>query len=296
MSSPSLEHLAITGHRLDRFTTYKIGGPAKWFAEPHSIEDLEALATALATEPMPLFVLGRGSNVVISDRGFDGLVIVLGSEFSGVAFSDSIAVAGGATPLPVLARAAVKAGCGGLEWYVGIPGSVGGAVKMNAGGHGSDTSEALIDAQVFSFDTGTIRTESNESLRFSYRSSALADRDIVVTASFKTTPVDPEEAAAVMREVSVWRRENQPGGTFNAGSVFANPPDDSAGRIIDKLGLKGLRVGTAKVSRKHANFIEADADGRAQDVLDLVRKIQQHVLKVQGVELVPEMKFIGDFD
>jgi len=167
---------------------------------------------------------------------------------------------------------------------------------MNAGGHGSDTSEALIDAQVFSFDTGTIRTESNESLRFSYRSSALGDRDIVVTASFKTTPADPEEAAAVMREVSVWRRENQPGGTFNAGSVFANPPDDSAGRIIDKLGLKGLRVGTAKVSRKHANFIEADADGRAQDVLDLVRKIQQHVLKVQGVELVPEMKFIGDFD
>jgi UDP-N-acetylmuramate dehydrogenase len=296
MSRLGLMDLAKADQRLDRFTTYKIGGPARWLVEVHSIDDLMALAVEIKSDPIPIFVLGRGSNVVISDSGFDGLVLVLGPEFSGVSFSGSEVLAGGATPLPVLARAAVKAGRGGLEWFVGIPGSVGGAVRMNAGGHGSETGECLIDAQVFSFDTAKIRNETPASLRFAYRSSALTDTDVVITASFQASPVDPVEAAEVMREISLWRRDNQPGGTFNAGSVFTNPPGDSAGRIIDDLGLKGLRVGTARVSRKHANFIEADADGSAQDVADLVRKVQRHVLSETGIELVPEMKFVGEFD
>ncbi|MBT8200389.1 MAG: UDP-N-acetylmuramate dehydrogenase [Acidimicrobiia bacterium] len=290
------QDVAKANQPMARFTTYRIGGRARWLAEVGSIDDLERISDFLRIEPLPVFVLGRGSNLVVSDAGVDGLVVMLGPSFSGVSFEGSRVMAGGATPLPVLAREAVKAGRGGLEWYVGIPGSVGGAIRMNAGGHGSETSACLIDAQVFDLNAGTMRTETSESLDFSYRSSSLNPADIVVTATFASTSVDPADASAAMREVSSWRREHQPGGTFNAGSVFTNPHHDSAGRLIDSLGLKGLRIGTAHVSHKHANFIEADPDGRSQDVYDLVLEVQARVLQETGITLVPEISFVGRFD
>lgn len=292
----TMDDVAKPNQPLSRFTTYRTGGPAQWLAEAESLDDLLRISETLRSHPMPTFVLGRGSNLVVSDAGIEGLVLILGSSFSGVAFQDPYVLTGGATPLPVLAREAVKAGRGGLEWYVGIPGSVGGAIRMNAGGHGSDTSAWLVDAQVFDLDSGTIRTETGATLGFSYRSSSLAASDVVVTATFASESVDPAVASAAMREVSVWRREHQPGGTFNAGSVFTNPPGDSAGRIIDAMGLKGLRIGTAHVSHKHANFIEADPNGRSQDIYDLVWEVQKRVSDLTAIELVPEIKFVGQFD
>ncbi len=290
------QDVAKANQPLAPFTTYRIGGPARWLAEVGSIDDLERISSFLKVEPIPVFVLGRGSNLVVSDAGVDGLVVMLGPPFSGVSFEGQSVMAGGATPLPVLAREAVKAGRGGLEWYVGIPGSVGGAVRMNAGGHGSETSAWLIDAQVFDLGSGTMRTETSESLDFSYRSSSLKPSDVVVTATFASAPVDPADASAAMREVSSWRREHQPGGTFNAGSVFTNPPGDSAGRLIESVGLKGFRIGTAQVSHKHANFIEADPDGRSQDVYELVREVQARIVEEVGITLVPEISFVGRFD
>lgn len=290
------QDVAKANQPLAPFTTYRIGGPARWLAEVGSIDDLERISSFLKVEPIPVFVLGRGSNLVVSDAGVDGLVVMLGPPFSGVSFEGQSVMAGGATPLPVLAREAVKAGRGGLEWYVGIPGSVGGAVRMNAGGHGSETSAWLIDAQVFDLGSGTMRTETSESLDFSYRSSSLKPSDVVVTATFASAPVDPADASAAMREVSSWRREHQPGGTFNAGSVFTNPPGDSAGRLIESVGLKGFRIGTAQVSHKHANFIEADPDGRSQDVYELVLEVQARIVEEVGITLVPEISFVGRFD
>lgn len=273
-------------------TTYKFGGAASWYAEVGTRSELEAVA---GVRGVPLVVLGRGSNVVVSDSGYDGLVVKLGGEFNRIGFGVGTAEAGGAVSLPRLARACAAAGRGGLEWYVGIPGSVGGAVVMNAGGHGSDTAEWLIQASILDVTTGRITDETPEDLELSYRHSRLGANHIVFHARFRTEPRAREECEAMMRDVTAWRRTHQPGGTFNAGSVFKNPPGDAAGRLIDSVGLKGFRVGGVAVSERHANFFVADDEACAQDVFDLVGAVQLRVHEATGVVLEPEIRFIGDF-
>jgi len=205
--------------------------------------------------------------------------------------------AGGAVPLPVLARRAAGGGLAGLEFYVGIPGSVGGAVRMNAGGHGRETVEVLRRAWVLDLldadasPTGSERDVAE--LELDYRHSNLRPSEVVTAAEFTVTRDDPAACEARVAEIVRWRREHQPGGQ-NAGSVFRNPPGDSAGRLIDAAGLKGLRVGGAVVSEKHANFVQADAGATARDVLDLVAEVQRRVAKASGVELVPELHVVGD--
>jgi UDP-N-acetylmuramate dehydrogenase len=273
-------------------TTYKFGGTAKWYAEVATRSDLEEVA---GIGGIPLVVLGRGSNMVVSDSGYAGLVVKLGDEFNQIRFDADTVEAGGAVSLPRLARACAAAGRGGLEWYVGIPGSVGGAVVMNAGGHGSDTAEWLIEASILDVDTGRITDETPEDLELSYRHSRLGANHVVFHARFRTEPRAREECEAMMRDVTAWRRTHQPGGTFNAGSVFKNPPDDAAGRLIDSVGLKGFRVGGVTVSERHANFFVADDEACAQDVFDLVGAVQFRVSEATGIVLQPELRFIGDF-
>ena len=287
----------IAAADLASLTTYKFGGPARWFAEVGSRKDLVAVLDARHASGDPdLLVLGRGSNLLISDAGIDGLVIRLGGSFLDISIGDEgVVSAGGAVPLPVLARTTARAGRGGLEWYVGIPGSIGGAVCMNAGGHGSDTSEWIIDASVIDVDSGAVRTVDAIALDLGYRRSAIRSNDIVLGARFRTIPRTVEEGERILREITQWRKEHQPGGTFNAGSVFTNPPGDAAGRIIDSLGLKGYRVGGASVSRRHANFFEAGEGATAQDVYDLVWSIRAKVLAATGIDLVPEIRFAGAF-
>lgn len=281
---------------LARLTTYKLGGPARWFAEVGSAELLERVASAARDDGVPVLVLGRGSNLVVSDLGFDGLVIRLGAEFGEIEHAEAWTRAGGAVPLPMLARSCVKEGRLGLEFFVGIPGTVGGAVRQNAGCHGSETAEWLIDADVLSIGTGARSARTPSDLSLAYRHSALADDDVVLSARFRFEAGDRPEGERRMRAVTRWRKDHQPGGTLNAGSVFKNPPGDAAGRIIDSLGLKGFTVGGARVSDRHANFFEAGPEATAADVHRLVGEVRRRVREETGIDLSPEIRFVGRFD
>ncbi len=252
--------------------------------------------SAAAVAGVELLVLGRGSNLVIADSGFDGIVIRLAGGLASVDLERSGEVSAGAgASLPVVARHAARSGRTGLEFFVGVPGSVGGAVRMNAGCHGRETVDVLVSARVVDTVAGTADERRAGSLGLGYRVSALAPTDVVVSARFHTEPGTAAAAEAEMREVTRWRRLHQPGGTLNAGSVFANPPGDTAGRIIDQLGLKGFTVGGASVSTKHANFFVAGPEATAQDVHDLVWAVRRRVGETTGVWLRPEVRFAGEF-
>lgn len=294
--------MIVTRHRAIRsnvdlgpLTTYKLGGRAAWFADAESEATLvEILESA---HDLDLVVLGRGSNIVVSDSGFPGLVVRLTSEFLTASIAtDQSVVAGGGMPLPKLARFAVGEDRGGLEFFVGIPGSVGGAVRMNAGGHGSDTASWLVEATVLDRSSLTTRTRPPEDLDLSYRHSNLTDDDLVVSGRFRTFDQPKARGEEILREVTRWRKQHQPGGTLNAGSVFKNPPGDAAGRVIDSLGLKGYRRGGVAVSEMHANFFVSDKDATAQDVWNLVWAVRRRVGEETGTWLEPELRFLGEFD
>ena len=178
---------------------------------------------------------------------------------------------------------------------MGIPGSVGGAVRMNAGCHGSDTAEWLIAARIVSLGSGAITERSPADLGLSYRHSNLRDDDVVVVARFRTESITPEAGEQRLRDITRWRKETQPGGTLNAGSVFKNPPEDAAGRVIDAAGLKGFRIGGVEVSTRHANFFVADSGATAADIHTLVTEVQRRVVAAAGIALEPELRFLGDF-
>lgn len=278
-------------------TTYRFGGPARYYLEVHHEEELLTVAAGLAAEPVPVLVLGRGSNLVVSPRGFPGLVVRPGEGMGGVAVAgDGLIAAGAAAAQPVVARRCAAAGRGGLEFMVGIPGAVGGAVRMNSGGHGSDTAAWLVSARVVDLRTGSVGERPAAALGLSYRHSNLADTDVVVAATLRTVARPRREGEAMMREIVRWRRRTQPGGALNAGSVFKNPPGDAAGRIIDSAGLKGLRVGRVAVSPKHANFFVAEAGASAQDLYDLVAEVRRRVAERTGIVLEPEVRFAGPFE
>lgn len=280
---------------LAAFTTYKLGGPATYFVEAHDDDDLERIGAALADDPVPLLILGRGSNLVISDHGYRGAVVRLAGEFLAVDIDGATVTAGGAVPLPRVARESVRANRGGLEFLVGIPGSVGGAVRMNAGCHGSETAEWLDSAEIYHLDAQEWVTLQPEHLDMSYRHTSLGPRSVVARARFRSVERDRRDGEAVLREITAWRREHQPGGTFNAGSVFKNPTGSPAGKLIDELGLKGFRVGGASVSRKHANFFVAEQGAPAQDIFDLVWAVRRRVGEETGIWLDPEVGFAGEF-
>jgi UDP-N-acetylmuramate dehydrogenase len=288
------EGLVITDVPLAPFTTYKFGGAASYFAEPKTVADLRVLVECFAGEQ--LLLLGRGSNMVVADRGFEGLVVRLGGTFNEISFDGELVRAGGAVSLPILARTAVDAGRGGLEWCVGVPGSVGGAVRMNAGCHGSDVAGCLHRAEVMDLRDATISSRGSTDLELRYRHSNLQMHDAVLGASFITAAIEPAAGAETIREITRWRRRHQPGGTLNAGSVFKNPEGDAAGKIIDEAGLKGFRRGGVRVSPRHANFFEADATASAQELFDLVGAVQREVAERTGVWLEPEIRFVGEFD
>ena len=240
-----------------------------------------------------MLVLGKGSNLLVADGGFPGLCVRLAESFAGSRSRHELVRAGGAAAYPVLARRTAAAGLTGLEWAVGIPGSVGGAVRMNAGGHGAETSDRLVPAgrRLMALGSGADRGPPPSSSS-SYRHSALGPDDVVIEASFRLERGDAEAATARIAEIVRWRREHQPGGQ-NAGSVFTNPPGDSAGRLVEAAGLKGLRIGSAAVSDKHANFIQADPGGSADDVRRLIDEVRRLVAERLGVELRTELHLIG---
>jgi len=277
---------------LGPLTTYRVGGAARLAVAPRGEEDLLAVAEAIGGAEIPVLVVGRGSNLLVADAGFDGVAIIIGEAFEGVAVEGDRVTAGGGASLPVVARRAAAAALAGLEWAVGVPGSIGGAVRMNAGGHGSDIAASLVRARVVGLTHGRAEWRAAAELDLGYRRSAIGWADVVVAAELAGRPGDRAASEAMIAEIVRWRRANQPGGQ-NAGSVFTNPPGDSAGRLVDAAGLKGLRCRTAQVSPKHANFIQADEGGSADDVWALIAQVRTQVHERTGVDLHTEIRLIG---
>jgi UDP-N-acetylmuramate dehydrogenase len=250
-----------------------------------------------------VLIVGRGSNLLVADAGFPGIAVVMGDLAAGIdtaaTRSDTPAgahdvVAGGAVSLPVLARQTVAAGLTGFEWAVGVPGSVGGGVRMNAGGHGSDMAASLVEVRVFDLRSGHDGVVPASEIGLRFRGSDLRDHDVVLSARLRLHAGDRAAGERELAEIVRWRRDNQPGGQ-NAGSVFVNPVPGAvaAGELVDQLGLRGLRVGTAEISPKHANFIQADDGGSADDVHALMRLVRERVLEQTGVLLRSEIRLIG---
>ncbi len=275
-------------------TTYRVGGRASVLVEVNGEDDLAAVHDALAAvaEPVAVLVLGNGSNMLVADAGFDGLVVVPGPGMAGIGITGTTVRAGAAAALPLVARRSAAAGLVGLEWAVGVPGSVGGALKMNAGGHGADTAAVLGRHRIFDLMTGRATEDGPGRLALGYRTSSLQAGQVVVWAEFTLRPGSRAEAEAAVAEIVRWRRAHQPGGS-NAGSVFTNPSGDSAGRLVEAAGLKGFRLGTARVSEKHANFIQADDGGRADDVRQLIDEVRRVVREQTGVDLETEVRMVG---
>ena len=302
---------AVLSRPLGPLTTYGVGGPAALYVEIETAADLEEVRAALraaasggaatgdAVGEMPVFVIGRGSNLLVSDAGFDGIVVHLGGGFAGLDLPETGGVddapvvrAGAALALPVLARRVADAGWSGLSWAVGVPGSVGGAVRMNAGGHGSDMASCLVSYRWVDLLTDAGGTDEVARLAYGYRTSSVTPAQIVLEATVRVTPGSAEAEQEAVAAIVRWRREHQPGGS-NAGSVFTNPEGDSAGRLIESAGLKGFGMGTAHVSEKHANFIQADKGGSADDVYALMEHVRAVVAERCGVTLRTEVRLLG---
>jgi UDP-N-acetylmuramate dehydrogenase len=277
---------------LGPLTTYRVGGAARRFARLESAADLEALLGLPPDRRRPVLVVGQGSNLLVADSGFDGLAVTLGEAFAGVEVEGERVVLGGAARLPVVARRLAHRGVTGFEWAVGVPGSVGGAVRMNAGGHGADLAASLVSADLVDLGSGRRWRAPAHELALGYRSSALEEAHLVLAVELRLGAGDPAASLALVDEIVAWRRANQPGGA-NAGSVFSNPPGASAGQLIDEAGGRGLRVGSASVSTKHANFIQADAGGRADDVWALMHVVRARVAAAGGPDLRPETVLVG---
>jgi len=282
-----------------QLTTYRCGGPLAVVVRVGSDDDLRVVAEVVHAAALPLLVIGRGSNLLVGDDGFGGVALVLADEFEQLdvrsvdAGSDRPHVrAGAAVALPVLARRTAAAGIAGLEFFVGIPGSVGGAVRMNAGGHGAQTDDVIVSARVFDLGDVRFRELTRTQLGLGYRSSTLSSASVVVAATFSGAFDQPEVCAERIDEIVRWRREHQPGGQ-NAGSVFTNPADDSAGRLIEVAGCKGVRIGGAVVSEKHANFFVAEPGARAADVYELVELVRRRVYDATGVRLETELHMVA---
>jgi UDP-N-acetylmuramate dehydrogenase len=282
---------------LARFTTMRVGGPADLFATVHNIHELRAIVRFARSREIPLTLLGRGSDVVIADAGIRGLVVQNRAEGSRIDADGHRYIAESGVPMARAATETQKAGLSGLEFGLAIPGTVGGSVWANAGAHESDVAAIVDSADVLLVD-GTESRLAVADLQLTYRDSRFKHEpgDVVLAAAFRLEPADPPTIAGRLDEIRRWRREHQPLGIPSSGSAFRNPPGDSAGRLIDEAGLKGLRIGGASISEKHANFIVNDAKGTAADVRALLDRARDEVVRRTGIELVPEIMFLGDWD
>ena len=281
-----------TGVPLSRFSTYRVGGPAALLIKVEDTSVFSPLVKALKKFHLPILLIGNGSNVLISDDGFEGAVLKLGESFETIEIEGELVKAGAAVKLPVLARETVKFGLSGFEWAVGVPGTVGGAVRMNAGGHGSDIASSLLEVTTINLLTGVSSNVPAKALDFSYRYSCIKNTDFVLDAKFELIQGDKDESKRFLNEIVRWRRDNQPGGQ-NSGSVFTNPEGDSAGRLIEAAGLKGTRIGSAHISEKHGNFIQVDEDGSAEDVRKLMSLVVEKVEDFHSITLTPETVLVG---
>ncbi|MBW4591838.1 MAG: UDP-N-acetylmuramate dehydrogenase [Brasilonema angustatum HA4187-MV1] len=282
---------------LAAYTSYRVGGPAEWCVAPRNLEALQASIQYARTHNLPVTILGAGSNLLVSDCGIPGLVIVTRhlrhSHFD--LETGQLTVAAG-DPIPSLAWQVAERGWQGFEWAVGIPGTIGGAIVMNAGAHNSCIADILVSAQVL-LPNGTVETLTREQLSYSYRTSILQGSDRIVTqATFQLQPgANPTEVLAATKQHKEHRLNTQPYHLPSCGSVFRNPKPYTAGWLIEQTGLKGYQIGKAQVAQRHANFIVNCGGASAWDIFNLIRHVQHQVQERWSIPLEPEVKMLGEF-
>jgi UDP-N-acetylmuramate dehydrogenase len=283
------------GVHLARFTTIGTGGPARAFARPETIDDLQAALAFAAERGLPVATIGLGSNLLVADAGFDGVVLKLAGELAQVEMRDDLLIAGGGAPNAVSLHRARAAGLGGFEFACAIPGTAGGGVRMNAGAYGGDWAGILERALVV--DAEGARWYSRDELGLRYRRSDLSAGQVVAQVEFRLTRRPPEEIKAVVADLQAQRKAAQPTNKRTYGSVFKNPEHElTAGRMLESCGLKGHRIGGAQISPRHANFIE-NADGaRSEDALALMSEARRRAWEQYGVELEHEVVFLGELE
>jgi UDP-N-acetylmuramate dehydrogenase len=287
-----LEEIVETSYPLAKRTWYGLGGPADYFVRPKTIEQLKKAVQRCNENNIPIYVMGLGSNLLISDDGLRAAVIKLESEqFEQIRFDGEQITAWAGAELSKLVLSCVQKGLSGLEPLTGIPGSVGGAVKMNAGGNFGDFGSA-VEAVTLMDRWGSVSEKSKPELVFDYRSTNITAK-FILNAQLKLSAADPEQIMRTVKEVWIYKKNNQPLNTRNSGCIFKNPRDAAAGALIDRAGLKGTQIGGAIVSEKHANFIIAQKGCKSHDVMRLIETVMQKVKEKFGVELELEIEIWG---
>jgi len=287
---------------MSQYSTFKVGGPAEAIISVTNIEDLARLIHWLKKNDVNWWIVGRGSNILVPDQGLAGVTIVLEGEFSSIEKLESegsqkenitLIRAGAGCLLSKVIHYCTKNSLSGFEFAFGIPGSVGGAVIMNAGAWGHEI-ENLLDSATLMDNNGEVSTEQGRNLGFTYRGWGMKPKTVLLYATFTLTTSSKEEIKAACRKYQELRKNNQPLTEPSAGSFFKNPPGLSAGRLIDEAGLKGHSIGGAKISEKHANFIVNTGSASATDILNLMRLVQNTVYKQFDIKLEPEVHILGD--
>lgn len=280
---------------LSRYTTWKIGGRADYLVQPTDDDELSAVLTLLDQESMPWLVIGNGSNILVGDRGIRGVVIKMSNAYAQTEWRENQVTTAAGKMLPALALEAAERGLSGLEFAAGIPGSIGGAVRMNAGAYGNNIGDFVTKVEALEY-SGARRILMASDITFAYRNSSLFDLPLVVCrVTLSLSSGSRDESLARIKDLSQQRSLNQPLEYPSCGSVFRNPPNDHAGRLIELANLRGLQIGGAAVSKKHGNFIVNLGGARAKDVQELIAEVQERVYAYSGVNLEPEVRLVGDF-
>jgi UDP-N-acetylmuramate dehydrogenase len=284
-----------TNEMIASYTSYKIGGPAAVWAAPDSEDCIGEVLSIVHEAAIPLFILGLGSNLLVSDKGWPGVILYLGTNLSGWRFDDTAATVMAGTRVLDLIQDAVGHGFGGMELMAGIPGSVGGALRMNAGAFGQEIEQTTVKVKGFQLDSTPFEAARNE-INFSYRRVPQLEHVVITSGQFRFKKTAAGKLKQRMNDVLALRAKKQPLNYPSCGSVFKRPPGYYAGALIEEAGLKGERVGDAMVSPKHAGFILNTGNAKAADVFSLIRRIEDRVWERFGVKLEREVKLIGEFD
>ena len=280
---------------LKSYTTWKIGGPADWLVTPANEQELASVLAFCREQGLPWFVMGNGSNLLVGDKGIRGVVIRLGEDFSRMVWQEDRVEAYAGLLLRQLAQAAAERGLSGLECVHGIPGSVGGGIRMNCGAYGGNLSTCVTSVKALTYEGETLEL-GRDQIDFAYRNSSLFQLDAVITSvCLRLIPGDKQEIKALMDEFQHRRGQAQPLEYPSCGSVFKNPPGDHAGWIVERNDLRGHRIGGVQISEKHGNFIVNRWDGSADDARRLIEWVQEQVLRLEGIRLEPEVRFVGEF-
>lgn len=280
---------------MHKHTTFRVGGPAEVFVTVDNKEQLEKIIKYLNLVERPYFILGNGSNLLVGDKGYRGVIIRLGGEFTALKTEGSLLTAGASVLLSAAAREAMENGLTGMEFASGIPGSIGGGVKMNAGAYDGEMRQIVESVQVM-YKDGSILDLDNDTMEFGYRNSVIKNRPyVVLQVSLRLQPGNKEEILARMNELAARRKEKQPLEFASAGSTFKRPEGYFAGKLIMDSGLRGARIGGARISEKHCGFVINDGTAIAADIAELIQEVVETVRDKFGVTLEPEVIFLGDF-